>query len=449
MVYLNLLFVLTSKVGKVGRSIFFTSKQRVDSKHIMSVFVFMFCIFIILSCAKKPSSDFDKGLEFYRQNKLEEACSLFESAAEQDKNDPDVYTWLAETYRRLRQTDTAFATAKKAIEIDSCHCFAHTVLAYIFNPMYSSWEKANKDSTWSHLLRAIACDSTDGNVWLAIWTESIYRGDKNLEKKALSSLIKTGFLTPAVLSYNRWMLRYVPQKAILLTNGDMDTYPAVAVQEVESYRPDVAVVNYSLLNTPWYARFVRDKYDIQLPVADSQLDSLRAYQDENGNVITVANQIMKGWLKMRQSGTLDNPIAIAVTVGDLSFAEDTQDHLKLAGAFHLWLPEPSKSPLDTSMIRTSLAGINPDDFTGPFVSAKDYSSVRISSSNRIVANITDLALSYCKALLESKRASEAFKMLTWAEQFEHKTELGPIFTEDIEQLKKIAQQQMKEQDRSN
>lgn len=442
MVYLNSLLIQMMRAGQAGRSIFITTKQRIDGRHIVSTFAFLFCMFTILSCGQGLVSDFDKGLGFYRQNKLEEARPLFESAVEQDKNNPNAYAWLAETYRRLGQTDTAFVMAQKAVEIDSCNSFAHIVLAYIYNSMYGSWKGSNRDSTWSHMLRATACDPTDGNAWLAIWTESIYRGDKNMEKKTLHALIETGFLTPAILSYNRWMLRHVPEDAILLTNGDMDTYPAVALQEVESYRPDVAIVNYSLLNTKWYARFVRDKYDIPLPVKDSELDDLRAYKDENGNLITVANQIMKGWLKMRQSDTFDHPIAIAVTVGDLSFAEKTLDHFKLAGAFLLWLPEPSESPVDTSMIHLSLASLNPDDFTGPLVSERDHSSVRISSSNRIVTNITDLALKYSKALLESKRASEAFKMLTWAEQFEHKTELGPVFSEQIEQLKDLAQQQM-------
>jgi hypothetical protein len=262
-----------------------------------------------------------------------------------------------------------------------------------------------------------------------------------LEEKALHALIETGFLTPPILAYNRWMLSHLPENAIILTNGDMDTYPAVALQEVQNYRPDVAIVNYSLLNTNWYARFVRDVYKIQLPVSGTGLDSLRPYMSEDGKLITAAHQIMKGWLRMRKSGKLERPVAIAVTVGDLSFAANTEDHLRLAGPYRLWLPEPIENAVDTTMMRMALAGISPDDYLGPFVSPQDRSSVRMAYTNRIVTNITELALHYSKLLLESGRAAEAYQILGWAEEFENRTELGSVYSEQINALKEAAQEE--------
>lgn len=400
------------------------------------------CIFLLLNCAEKSGDSLDEGLALYRQNKLEQALPIFEGVVERDTNDPDALAWLAETYRRLGRFDRAVEMAEKAIKIEPCHSFGHTILGDAYNPMYSSWGKTDGDRAWDHLLKAVECDSTDGNAWLLIWTGAIYREDPDLERKALRTFIETGILTPTVLSYNRWMLRHLPENAILLTNGDMDTYPAVAIQEVENYRPDVAVVNYSLLNTPWYAKYVRDKYGIQLPFSDGRLDSLKPYQTEDGTLIKTANQIMKGWLEKRRSRALPNPIAIAVTVSDLSFAEDSQDHLVMMGAFRLWLPEPAESPADTTAMRESLAGIDPDDFAGSFASPDDRSSVRAATTDRIVTNITELALRYSKALLESGRPAEAYEMLTWAGQFEKNTVLGPVFSGQIEPLKETAKQQM-------
>lgn len=109
-----------------------------------------------------------------------------------------------------------------------------------------------------------------------------------------------------LLEWNENMLKSTPPNALLVTNGDNDTYPAWFLQQ-QGVRDDVLIVNRSLLNVLEYGQFLMDQ-GLPLDITDTELAGIK-HKKVSGEILTRADQLIK-----RLSTQHQRPLVLSTTV---------------------------------------------------------------------------------------------------------------------------------------
>ena len=110
----------------------------------------------------------------------------------------------------------------------------------------------------SYFERAIELDPTYNDPWYGLIGIYMEQRDEDKLNNALRRLLKGAAIAEEVMDYNYNELATLDSNAILITNGDNDTYPCWVLQRILNYRTDVIIVNRSLMNTEWYPGYLME-----------------------------------------------------------------------------------------------------------------------------------------------------------------------------------------------
>jgi hypothetical protein len=83
--------------------------------------------------------------------------------------------------------------------------------------------------------------------------------DASIKKEYSKKLKDANVFSPAEMEYNYNVLMSIGQNGVVLTNGQVDTYPLWIWQTVDGVRPDITVVNLDLLENTGYRNRIGEK----------------------------------------------------------------------------------------------------------------------------------------------------------------------------------------------
>jgi hypothetical protein len=124
------------------------------------------------------------------------------------------------------------------------------------------------------LERAAALDPTYMDPWHALAVEYLLQGDRENADVALRRLLNGRAVEDEVMDFCYNMIASMDTSAILITNGDNDTFPAWILTRIIRFRPDVNIVNRSLLNVESYTSSIV-KEGVPAFITQGGLDSLK------------------------------------------------------------------------------------------------------------------------------------------------------------------------------
>ncbi len=117
---------------------------------------------------------------------------------------------------------------------------------------------SNNTETMKLLEQSVALDPSYPDPWFVIAVNQMINRDDASFNKTLKHLLEIGIIHDEVIDFCYNILQSTEKNAIIITNGDNDTYPMWILQNILGIRQDVTVLNRSLLNTEWYPQYMID-----------------------------------------------------------------------------------------------------------------------------------------------------------------------------------------------
>ncbi len=221
--------------------------------------IYLICALLILATALRANAQ-PQTVPRLSERPLDKASYVqlakqWKEYIEKNGETADALVNLGMAYDYSGQEDAAVFAARRAVTIEPDNPRALEFMAKML-AVY----KGDEDLALKLLkhCREVAPDYKYGLIMLA----AIYlrRGELKEADDALKTIFEQRIICRPLQDYAYNMLIGLPDGAILITNGDNDTFPPLALQVGMNFRKDVIVINRSLLNLKKYAEGLFKRY---------------------------------------------------------------------------------------------------------------------------------------------------------------------------------------------
>jgi len=221
--------------------------------------IYLICALLILATALQANAQ-PQTVPRLSERPLDKASYVqlakqWKEYIEKNGETADALVNLGMAYDYSGQEDAAVFAARRAVTIEPDNPRALEFMAKML-AVY----KGDEDLALKLLkhCREVAPDYKYGLIMLA----AIYlrRGELKEADDALKTIFEQRIICRPLQDYAYNMLIGLPDGAILITNGDNDTFPPLALQVGMNFRKDVIVINRSLLNLKKYAEGLFKRY---------------------------------------------------------------------------------------------------------------------------------------------------------------------------------------------
>lgn len=246
------------------------------------------------------------GLPRYRE--LAGAWSAYSNAHPQTAL-AYVHLWRAQSYSSQAGWADGVRLIQKAYAIDpDCAEVLNELAQLQFGPSVNTGRPAPAEiRRWSERAIELRPDWYDPHVNLLV--QSMVAGDRDDARTQLRAMVRKQGFPAVLLDYGHNLLVNAAPNAILITNGDNDTFAALAVQALHGIREDVSVVNASLLNM---APYVRTVFAAGAPFTSAELAAFESKAPQTKQPLV--HQVIAALGAKVRTGQCARPVYFATTV---------------------------------------------------------------------------------------------------------------------------------------